>query len=94
MEPWRMKINMSMVPLRKTRILQSKFNRNQANEMLKTVLSNMDPHGVRFLACIHSRTAAGSWPKAAVTLSLNPLLPCRPADQPWRRTGLSPTRSQ
>ena len=48
--------------------------------------SNVDPHGVRLRACVHSRTAAGSWPKAAVTLSLNPLLPCWPADQPWHRT--------
>ena len=37
-------------------------------------------------ACVHSRTAAGSWPKGAVTSSLNPLLTCRPADQPRRRT--------
>ena len=49
--------------------------------------SNVDPHGVRLLACVHSRTTAGSWPKAAVILSLNPLLPCRPADQPRRQTG-------
>ena len=53
---------------------------------LATVLSNVDHHGVRLRACVHSRTAAGSWPKAAVTLSLNPLLPCRPADQPRRWT--------
>ena len=51
--------------------------------------SNVDPHGVPLHACVHSRTAQGSWPKAAVTLSLNPFLPCRPADQPRRRTGLS-----
>ena len=44
--------------------------------------SNVDPHGVRLL-----RTAAGSWPKAGVILSLNPLLPCQPADQPQRQTG-------
>ena len=51
--------------------------------------SNVDPHGVRLQACVHSRTGAGSWPKAAVTFSLNPLLPCRPADQPLRRTTVS-----
>ena len=31
-------------------------------------------------------TVEGSWPKAAVILSLNPLLPYRPADQPRRWT--------
>ena len=54
---------------------------------LATMPSNVDPHGVPLHACVHSRTAQG--PKAAVTLSLNPFLPCRPADQPRRRTGLS-----
>ena len=58
------------------------------------MLSNVDSHCVRLRTCVHSRTAAGSWPKAAVTLSLNPLLPCQPADQLRRRTGLIPTHSQ
>ena len=48
--------------------------------------SNVDSHVVRLLACVLSCTAAGSWSKAAVILSLNPLLPCRPANQPQRRT--------
>ena len=54
--------------------------------MLVTMHSNVDPHSVRLRACVHSRIAAGSWPRAAVTLSLNPLLPCRPVDQPRHRT--------
>ena len=41
-----------------------------------TMLSNVDPHGVCLCVCDHSCTAAGSWPKAAVTSSLNPLMPC------------------
>ena len=51
--------------------------------------SKVDPHGVRLLACVQSRTAARLWLKAAVTLSCNPLLPCRPENQLLGRTCLS-----
>ena len=48
--------------------------------------SNVDLHGVRLLTCVDSCTAVGSCPKAAVTSSLNYLLPCQPADQRRGRT--------
>ena len=54
-----------------------------------TMRSNVDPHDVRLPACVHSRTAAGSWPKAAVTLSLYPLLPL-----PAGGSAAAPDRSQ
>ena len=59
----------------------------QPERLPATMRSNVDPHGVGLLACVHSHTATGSWPKTAVILSLNPVLPCRREDQARRRTG-------
>ena len=57
---------------------------------LGTMGFNVDPHGRHLLAS----TAAQLRAHGIRQQSLNPLLPCRPADQPRRRSGLSPKRRQ
>ena len=53
-----------------------KGSKSNHEERLFTMHSNVDPHGVRLRACVHSRTAAGHGLRQQ---SLCPLIPSCPA---------------